>query len=256
MKTSQKFSTVALVAILAAPGVFAQNGQDKGKGKDQQDDKDRRARQVETRFRGMDQDSDGVITRAEWRGNDQSFRQHDTNHDNVLSGEEVRAAVRTAQERAAIRATGPTPGTPAVEARRRDDLIARFTRADRDNDDRIARGEWLGTAEAFTRMDRNGDSFVTREEFMAEATNRTPAGAADRRDTPAYKAGYDKGIVEGRQAGKDDKTVNGGKWDLEGQRELEQADSGYQSSLGTREDYQAGYRAGFRLGYREGFGPR
>ncbi|OFW22289.1 MAG: hypothetical protein A3G21_01740 [Acidobacteria bacterium RIFCSPLOWO2_12_FULL_66_21] len=54
----------------------------------------------------------------------------------------------------------------------------------------------------------------------------------------------------------EDKSVNGGKWDLEGQRELEQADAGYDQRLGAREDYQAGYRAGFRLGYRQGFGPR
>jgi len=58
------------------------------------------------------------------------------------------------------------------------------------------------------------------------------------------------------KAGREDKTINGGKWDLEGQRELEQADSGYRNELGTRTDYQAGYRAGFRVGYREGFGPR
>ena len=52
------------------------------------------------------------------------------------------------------------------------------------------------------------------------------------------------------------RTVNGGKWDLEGQRELEQADAGYETRLGRREDYQAGFRAGFRRGYTEGFGPR
>ena len=68
---------------------------------------------------------------------------------------------------------------------------------------------------------------------------------------PAYK-----GLAEGRQAGREDKNVNGGKWDLDGQRELEQADSGYRPELGDRADYQSGYRAAFRLGYREGFGPR
>ena len=42
------------------------------------------------RFRGMDRNGDGVITRDEWRGNDQSFRKHDLNGDNVLSGDELR----------------------------------------------------------------------------------------------------------------------------------------------------------------------
>src|SRR6187401_1192220 len=46
--------------------------------------------QAQNRFQGMDSNHDGVITRAEWRGNAQSFRQHDWNGDGVLSGDEVR----------------------------------------------------------------------------------------------------------------------------------------------------------------------
>ena len=38
----------------------------------------------------MDTDRDGVVTRAEWRGGDQVFRDRDTNGDGVLSGTEVR----------------------------------------------------------------------------------------------------------------------------------------------------------------------
>jgi hypothetical protein len=114
----------------------------------------------------------------------------------------------------------------------------------------------------FDRMDRNHDAFISRDEYMQAAIER-PAGTAgsqapaeSQAQIRAYQAGYQKGLDEGRQAGREDKNVNGGKWDLEGQRELEQADSGYRSELGARADYQAGYRAGFRVGYREGFGPR
>ena len=42
------------------------------------------------RFHGLDRNRDGVITRAEWRGNDTSFRQHDSNRDGVINGAEVR----------------------------------------------------------------------------------------------------------------------------------------------------------------------
>ena len=42
------------------------------------------------RFRGLDRNNDGKITRDEWRGNDVSFRVHDWNRDGVLSGIEVR----------------------------------------------------------------------------------------------------------------------------------------------------------------------
>lgn len=43
----------------------------------------------EAQFRGMDQNNDGVITRDEWRGNDQSFQRQDRNRDGILSGNEV-----------------------------------------------------------------------------------------------------------------------------------------------------------------------
>ena len=69
----------------------------------------------------------------------------------------------------------------------------------------------------------------------------------------AYRAGYERGRQEGIQAGKEDKPRG---WDLEGQRELETADSGYEPRMGDRAEYQTGYRTGFRSGYREGFCPR
>jgi Ca2+-binding EF-hand superfamily protein len=197
------------------------------------------------RFSGMDADNDGVITRAEWRGDAQSFRQQDTNADGVLSGTEVWAR------------TGQTADQP--DRNRREQMSARFERADRNRDGRIGRDEWSGTREAFTRLDRDRDGVITFDEFSTIATDRTAgtSGAAvPRTATRPYQAGYDKGLVEGRDAGRADKGVNGGTWDLEGQRELEQADSGYREELGARADYQSGYRAGFRVGYREGFGPR
>jgi Ca2+-binding EF-hand superfamily protein len=55
------------------------NGKGQGKGNKQQ-----------MRHRGMDQNGDGVVTRDEWRGNDQSFRQHDRNGDGILAGSEMR----------------------------------------------------------------------------------------------------------------------------------------------------------------------
>jgi Ca2+-binding EF-hand superfamily protein len=198
---------------------------------------------VAGRFAGMDTDRDGVITRAEWRGNTRAFRQQDTNRDGVLSGNEVGAvALETAEE-----------------TRSREAISARFNRADRNGDGRIARDEWTGNDDLFKRIDRNGDGTVTRQEFTDSATDLATATSGERLPAPAYQAGYDKGIAEGRQAGKADRTVNaanGGTWDLEGQTELEQADSGYNARLGPRNEYQAGYRVGFRLGYTEGFGPR
>src|SRR5438270_11002130 len=49
-------------------------------------------------FYGQDRNGDGVITRDEWRGSDQSFRQRDVNEDGVLSGNELPARMRTRRQ--------------------------------------------------------------------------------------------------------------------------------------------------------------
>ena len=146
---------------------------------------ERDAEREQARFRAMDTNRDGIITRREWRGGTAGFDRFDVNRDGVLSGSEV----------------------------------------------------WLPAA--------RGRSVSADE----------PTGTSGQLANPTYRAGYQKGLIEGRQAGKEDKELRN-QWDLEGQRELEQADSGYTPELGLRTDYQAGYRTAFRRGYREGFGPR
>lgn len=52
--------------------------------------RDRRAAApAQIRFRGLDRNGDGRISRREWQGNRVSFRNHDWNRDGVLSGAEV-----------------------------------------------------------------------------------------------------------------------------------------------------------------------
>lgn len=232
------------------------------------------------RFQGMDRNRDGVITRDEWNGNDRSFQNQDWNGDGKLSGEEVRVGGRRelARERndrfddldtnrdgrltraewrggAALfdvldadrdglltrtEAVGTQPG----RRRTNDD---EFRDIDVNRDGTITRDEWQWNAAAFDRLDANRDGRLVRGEFeTAPATG--PAA-----ETATYRAGYERGRQEGIQAGKEDKPRG---WDLEGQRELERADSGYEGRIGPLNEYQAGYRAGFRRGYREGFGPR
>lgn len=209
----------------------------------------RRARsqdeQLNAQLRAMDSDNDGVVTRAEWQGTAEAFRQQDTNRDGVLSGGEV--WVRT----------GDLAGRP--DRNRQEEFAARFDRADQNRDGRLTRGEWSGNDASFSRRDRDRNMVITFDEFSAVVADQptgTAGTAESRAATRSYQTGYDKGLLEGRDAGRADKNVNGGTWDLEGQRELEQADSGYRQELGPRVNYQAGYRAGFRVGYREGFGPR
>ena len=266
------------IAITALPIDAAAQGNSRqqaaqGNWRQQQEN---RGRQM--RHRGMDTDGDGVITRAEWRGNLQSFNQQDTNDDNVLSGAEVWTQ------------SGATD---------QPDLRNDFDRADRNNDNVLSRNEWNGDAQTFERVDRNNDGRISYAEFQGQDVEGT-SGLQDSFDTldrnnngvltlsewngtrqqydaldtdndgvvsrveyrqglnrtPAYRAGFERGLAEGKQAGSEDKNRNGGVWDLDGQRELEQADSGYNPSVGARNEYQNGYRAGFWRGYAQGFGPR
>jgi len=173
---------------------------------------------AEDLFEYLDDNKDGRVSRSEWHGTRARFDALDRNHDNVLT-----------------RAEAMGSDAPA-------DL---FDAIDWNNNGVLERSEWRWSASSFDVRDANRDGRLTRDEFVGITGTRTDA----------FRAGYDRGLIEGRAAGREDRARNQG-WDLEGQRELEQADSGYQASLGPREEYQAGYREGFRRGYREGWDQR
>jgi Ca2+-binding EF-hand superfamily protein len=176
----------------------------------------------EDRFADLDGNGDGRVSRDEWHGAPAVFDALDANRDGSLTREE---------------ALGTETGG-------RDP----FRSIDVNGDNAIARSEWHWNSAAFDRLDTNRDRRLTRAEF--EATPEVDLS----RVSAAYRAGYERGRQEGIQAGREDKPARG--WDLEGQRELETADSGWEPRHGHRGEYQDGYRAGFRRGYAEGFGPR
>ena len=101
------------------------------------------AAQDMARYRSWDRNSDGIITRGEWRGTLQEFRALDWNQDGVLSGNEVW--------------DDDQPETWTNVS---------FAQLDRNRDGWVSRGEWRGDRAAFNRVDRNGDNHVTRGEFM------------------------------------------------------------------------------------------
>jgi Ca2+-binding EF-hand superfamily protein len=180
-------------------------------------------------FRYLDTNDDNRLTQAEWRYNIETYRRIDRNRDGYVSRAEFLGIDITDDGRG-----------------------ERFDDIDTNRDGRVSPGEWLWSRAAFERRDTNRDGILTRDEL----TRRVPGGSAGTETrSRAYQNGYAQGLTEGREAGREDKQLRN-QWDLEGQRELEQADSGYRQELGTRADYQAGYRAGFRTGYAEGFGRR
>ena len=235
-------------------------------------------RERQVRLREMDADNDGVITRAEWRGSTQAFRNLDTNRDGLLSGNEIRVDRGRGWDRNAMLDRMDRDGDGAISRNEWRGDLDTFERFDRNNDGVIVRGELRDVEFAdaglprptFATLDRNNNGVITSGEWTRQAdefraldtdddgvlTEREYEAQRHVVETPAYRAGRERGLADGRQAGREDKTVNDGRWDLDGQRELETADAGYNESVGPRSQYQAGYRAGFRVGYREGFGPR
>ena len=117
----------------------------------------------QARFRAMDTNLDGRITRAEWRGSVQSFNVHDWNGDGVLSGNEV------------------TPGGQRPQASDDNYIASRFQmnnwsaqnfqQLDHNRDNRISSDEWHYDIEAFVRADRNRDGVISRAEFLDTAVD-------------------------------------------------------------------------------------
>ena len=103
------------------------------------------------RFRAMDANNDGVISRNEWSGSRQSFETHDWNNDDVLTGDEI-------NEAAARR--GRTVDDEAY------DTMDSFEYLDVNNNNRVEPREWHGTVAAFNRLDVNNDNVLSRDEMV------------------------------------------------------------------------------------------
>lgn len=173
MRTSKFLSILALAGILAVPAAALDQGHGKAKGKNKDKDKhsqvdrkhdrdrdhDRDWRDDESgqmRFQGMDRNGDGRISRNEWRGNDQSFANHDWNGDGILAGSEVRPAGQWDQE--------DWNGERGWEDR--------FDTLDRNDDRYLSQAEWPGAIRLFNILDLNRDGQVSFGEVREHYRNR------------------------------------------------------------------------------------
>jgi Ca2+-binding EF-hand superfamily protein len=107
------------------------------------------------RFRGMDRNNDGVISRQEWRGSARSFQVHDWNNDGVISGSEINQTMAR---------NGRTVEDEEF------DRVDEFLNLDVNNNGRIEAREWHGSVAAFNRLDVNNDDRLSEAEFRGQVT--------------------------------------------------------------------------------------
>ena len=112
------------------------------------------------RFEAMDTNHDGRITRDEWTGSNQSFVNHDWNGDGVLSGDEL----RTGGQRTTDYGTADHP--PNRYEREISWTEQGFHDLDHNRDGRLTANEWHFDLETFRRIDRNRDNAISVGEFL------------------------------------------------------------------------------------------
>lgn len=123
---------------------------------------DEQARAARMRFEAMDRNSDGQISREEWKGSARSFSVHDWNGDGRLSGDEVRIGARRNNQQEVA------DHVPGRAERYLNWTAAGFTSLDHNRDNRIDGSEWHYDLESFRRADSNRDDVLTRAEFIGE----------------------------------------------------------------------------------------
>lgn len=222
-------------------------------------------------FQSLDHNRDGRITAAEWHFDREGFRRADHNRDNILSRAEFLGenADMDDDREDAFEALDVN-GDARISTAEWHGSQQRFAALDEDGDRQLTRREMLGTdppRDLFDSVDMNRDRMIsldewhwTRTSFEQRDANRDgrltraefDGTAKPQARSSAYQAGYQSGLREGAAAGREDRERNQ-PWDIEGQREMQSADSGYNPTVGPLDEYQAGYRDGFRRAYPDAF---
>ena len=114
-----------------------------------------RGQDPQARFSGMDTDSDGKLSRAEFPGPAQMFDTMDTNRDDFVTLDEMQAGQGG-------RGVGRGRALGGGRGRGRG---ANLLQMDADGDGKISREEWQRQPQMFEQLDANSDGFVTQEEM-------------------------------------------------------------------------------------------
>ena len=156
-----------------------------------------------------DDNSDGAISRNEWRGDARTFRELDRNRDGVLSGNEVPGSARR-ERRNNERSYGQ---------RSRDDAGGRADRLDKNESGVVEGYEWPYNRAVFHRLDRNRDSVLSPDELdNIDATtltelDRNRDGTVDSKEWPGGFAKFER--LDNDRNGRvsaDEYFERGGEW--------------------------------------------
>ncbi len=90
----------------------------------------------------FDKNSDGKVSRDEFKGKDEKFDRHDNNQDGYIDASEA------------------PNGRPQGKGKRRN-FVADF---DKDGDDKVSKDEFPGPDDHFDRFDKDGDGYLTADE--------------------------------------------------------------------------------------------
>ena len=158
----------ATAACAGARARQRQRQEDKDKDKDNKGKAKPQAHAWDQRFHGLDRNRNNVVSRAEWNGDDRSFRNHDWNRDGMLSGDELIAGATPRRRHVGRFRPPPRSSTES------DEVL--FARRDVNRDNVVSRSECVGTSTEFNRLDRNNDGVLSP--YDMEWVARHPSGGA------------------------------------------------------------------------------
>ena len=169
---------MSFLALAAAPPK-ASKPQEKSQNKPQGNRASEAKNPYVERFKQLDRNSDGYVTLDEWPLDAASFQIVDRDHDGRLSPGELLEPSILRDQPAPYRVPllefhHEPPQSHAAQVRPPESLWShwatprdqvRFQVLDRNHDDRLSRGEWMGSITTFGRLDVNGDGFITPSEW-------------------------------------------------------------------------------------------
>jgi Ca2+-binding EF-hand superfamily protein len=139
------------------------------------------------RFKAMDKDGDGKVSKAEFTGPELLFQRLDTDKDGFVTTEEALNAFKAQGKPTAPEPAAGEPKAPAEPAKdspkaRRAALLERLKAMDKDGDGSISKAEFTGREALFTRLDTDEDGTLSRDEV------RKPQNAAAKKAKKTNKA--------------------------------------------------------------------